>query len=57
MPSTNLSLQRIGDFEKARDNSLLVKKCCAKEAYLAQSSCIAKFKSDFPEAISFYYQD
>ena len=26
MPSTNLSLQKIGDFGKARDNSLLVKK-------------------------------
>ena len=37
MPTTNLSLQRIGDFEKSCDNSLLVKKCCAKKAGLAQS--------------------
>ena len=35
MPSTNLSLQRIGDFEKARDNSLLVKKCYAKKGVIS----------------------
>ena len=35
VPSTNLSLQRIGDFEKARDNSLLVKKCYAKKGVIS----------------------
>ena len=35
MPSTNLSLERIGGFGKARDNSLLVKKCCAKKGVVS----------------------
>ena len=35
MPSTNLYLQRIGDFGKARDNSLLAKKCSAKKGVIS----------------------
>ena len=52
MPLACLSLQRVGDFAKACDCSLLVNKCYTKNAYLARSSFIAKFRSELPEVES-----